>query len=98
MPEARNDDTWHVPNRPAVNAKSAKRRLPASLRVDALEGLRGYLALWALVAHVFWYSGLGFGGQIGALSDFAHGDVPVKIFMIVSGFVIFLNLDTDPVS
>jgi peptidoglycan/LPS O-acetylase OafA/YrhL/CheY-like chemotaxis protein len=62
-------------------------------RLAAIEGLRGYLALWVLVCHVLWSSGY----DADAMSLFpkllAKGRYAVEVFMIISGFVIFFLLD-----
>ncbi|HKQ40469.1 MAG TPA: hypothetical protein VJ063_20530, partial [Verrucomicrobiae bacterium] len=62
-------------------------------RLAAIEGLRGYLALWVLVCHVMWSSGF----EVNALSMLpqivAKGRYAVEVFMIISGFVIFFLLD-----
>lgn len=52
----------------------------------AVEGLRGYLALWVAIGHGLQLSGLFNLG--GVASILLQTDVPVKVFMILSGFVI----------
>ena len=62
------------------------------VRLPPIEGLRAYLALWVLVAHVLWFSG--YMPAVAPLPKLmgAGGDA-VKVFIILSGFVIALLLD-----
>jgi peptidoglycan/LPS O-acetylase OafA/YrhL len=64
-------------------------------RLSAIEGLRGYLALWVVICHVLWVSGVAQEGIPEALRVLRDGSYAVDIFVIVSGFVIFLLLDTQ---
>ena len=57
-------------------------------RLPELEGLRGVMSWWVVVCHLlqqagFTESGLGRGWRI-----LAHGEYPVDVFIILSGFVI----------
>lgn len=57
-------------------------------RFDAIEGLRGWLAWWVVMGHALQLSGTA-GYLPGKLRMIvSHGDWSVKIFMIISGFVI----------
>jgi len=69
-----------------------------SNRLNAIEGLRGYLALWVLVCHVLWASGLQANALSGLPKLLRMGEYAVDLFIIVSGFVIFLSLDSRSVS
>ncbi len=68
-------------------------------RLLPIEGLRAYLALWVVVAHVMFLAGVDphgvrdnhFWTALGQF--FGDGPYAVQIFMIVSGFVIFYLLD-----
>ncbi len=66
-------------------------RLPS--RVVAIEGLRGYLALWVVACHVMWYSGYEDSALRALPQLIFRGFYAVDIFVIVSGFVIFYLLD-----
>ena len=59
-------------------------------RLSAIEGLRGYLAIWVLLTHVVQTTGF---TQKQIWGRFAGLDA-VQCFMMVSGFVIFYLLDT----
>jgi peptidoglycan/LPS O-acetylase OafA/YrhL len=72
---------------------------PATHKLHPIEGLRGYLAIMVMITHIF-----NFGAYI-SIPDFFknssdlysvlnQGDLAVKCFMIISGFVIFLLIDT----
>jgi len=62
-------------------------------RLVPIEGLRGYLAICVLLNHVLLSTG--YSDNYGRLiSFFTDGAVAVKCFVIISGFVIFLLLDT----
>ena len=63
-------------------------------RLNAVEGLRGYLALWVLVCHVLWAAGFEVEALSGLPKLLRRGEYAVDVFVIVSGFVIFLSLDT----
>jgi peptidoglycan/LPS O-acetylase OafA/YrhL len=78
----------------------------AAKRLSSVEGLRGYLALWVVVCHVLWWSGVGDeawsrtqawsrAGALSGLDILANGAFAVDVFIIISGFVIFLLLDTQ---
>ena len=66
-------------------------------RLNTIEGLRGYLALWVVVCHVLWASGIPLDRTwgISVLRVLRQGAYAVDIFVVVSGFVIFLLLDTQ---
>lgn len=68
-------------------------------RLEAIEGLRGYLAIFVMISHIFI-----FGAYIhipeyfhtemgGLLSVLDNGVLAVNCFMIISGFVIFMLID-----
>jgi peptidoglycan/LPS O-acetylase OafA/YrhL len=62
--------------------------------IPELEGLRGLLALWVLVSHLMWGSGFTPDDVKGLWIVPFSGGVPVSIFITLSGFVIFLLLDS----
>jgi len=64
-------------------------------KIQALEGLRGWLAMWVVVTHLFQFSGhTRLDSPI--LGLLANGHHAVKVFMILSGFVIALLIDKNP--
>lgn len=63
-------------------------------RINALESLRGLLALWVVAGHVFRYAGYGDGMRLGFLAP----GYAVDVFIILSGFVIFYLLDHQRLS
>lgn len=62
-------------------------------RVDGLEGMRGYLSLWVWITHVTTMASLAFDKHRGWGWLLANGDTAVGTFIIISGFVIALNVD-----
>ncbi len=59
-----------------------------------IDGLRAYLALWVLADHVMGYCGIEDDGSISGLAKLLReGPLAVDIFIIISGFVIFMLLD-----
>jgi peptidoglycan/LPS O-acetylase OafA/YrhL len=68
-------------------------------RLLPIEGLRAYLALWVLVNHVIFFSTLAFqdplpdGDWRAQVRRLESGPLAVQVFMIISGFVIFMLLD-----
>lgn len=69
-----------------------------SHRLNAIEGLRGYLAFWVLTCHVLWASGFETTALSGLPKLLRQGAYAVDLFIIVSGFAIFLSLDKRQVS
>ena len=63
--------------------------------IKELEGLRGILAIWVLISHLMWGSGFTPDKVRGLWAIPFSGGTPVSIFIIMSGFVIFLLLDTQ---
>lgn len=61
-------------------------------RIDSLEGLRGLLALWVIFGHVVSLAGFGADWR-GPFRVMASGGHAVDVFVILSGFVIFLLID-----
>ncbi|HEY4123182.1 MAG TPA: acyltransferase [Rhizomicrobium sp.] len=61
-------------------------------RIHEFEALRGLLALWVVVGHVLKHSGYMVAG-LGPLGLLAQPGLPVDIFIILSGFVIFNLID-----
>jgi len=57
------------------------------MRHDTFEGLRGYLALWVLLEHTLWACGYHQTGALSLSSLVFHGEFAVKVFMLLSGFV-----------
>lgn len=62
-------------------------------RLQAIEGLRAYLALWVVVGHVLWAAGFKKEDFSGVALLIRTPEFAVDVFIIVSGFVIFLALD-----
>lgn len=62
-------------------------------RIAALESLRGVLALWVVLGHLLTVSGLDAGSWTGPLKLLARGIYAVDVFIILSGFVIWMLLD-----
>jgi peptidoglycan/LPS O-acetylase OafA/YrhL len=65
------------------------------MKIDALLGLRGYLALWVVVEHTLWACGYSHesAGAVPSLGQLAlHGGVAVRVFMILSGYLVSRQL------
>ena len=75
-----------IPSRPLDTGPRLDDAIRSSHRVVAIEGLRGYLALWVLVCHAFWASGIETGTLSGLPQLLRQGDLAVRLFIIVSGF------------
>jgi peptidoglycan/LPS O-acetylase OafA/YrhL len=78
-----------------VAAKSRELRGGPVVRIDLLEGVRGMLASWVMFGHFFLFLGAATfvntqsSTLLGKAAFLAtNGDVPVCLFMIISGFVI----------
>lgn len=67
-------------------------------KIGALEALRGLLAVWVLAAHVAGRSLLDSDIRAAHLAAITEPLLPVYVFMILSGFVIFYLLDQKPQS
>jgi peptidoglycan/LPS O-acetylase OafA/YrhL len=72
-------------------------------RVDELDGLRGLLALWVIISHIFCWSGLveqNFCSNHATYfwDQFIYGIPPVDTFIILSGFAISFLLHSRPES
>ena len=66
-----------------------------SPRIKELEGLRGCLAWWVVLYHIYVYSGL-FHTNLQKYETWINsGWVAVELFIILSGYVIFLLLETQ---
>lgn len=63
-------------------------------RIDSLEGLRGLMAFWVWVSHVTTMATLPFEKRSGAGWILANGEFAVGVFVILSGFVISLSLQS----
>lgn len=61
-------------------------------RIPTLESLRGVLALWVVMGHTIGHAGY-FASDLGPLRVLSSPDLAVDLFIILSGFVIFLMLD-----
>lgn len=57
-------------------------------RFSAIEGLRGYMALWVLAAHCLGAAGYELDQLHGVIKMIRDADYAVDVFVIVSGFVI----------
>lgn len=62
-------------------------------RIDGLEGMRGYMSLWVWLTHATTMASLAFDKHTGWGWILANGDTAVGTFIIISGFVIALNVD-----
>lgn len=62
-------------------------------RIDELESLRGLMALWVVVHHILPTAGIDSGAWRGPLRLLGQGGYAVEVFILLSGFVIFLLLD-----
>ena len=80
---------------PLANSATATTPTRHHPKILPLESLRGLLAVWVLAAHVAGRSLLD--SQIAAarLNALTEPLLPVYVFMILSGFVIFLLLDNE---
>ena len=72
---------------------------PSRDKLYPIEGLRGYLAIMVMVSHIFIFGAYinipeFFKHSSDLFSLLNHGDLAVQCFMIISGFVIFLLIDT----
>ena len=64
-------------------------------RLLPVEGLRAYLALWVLIDHALWSSGYVPEALARLPRLFRTAEYAVDLFIIISGFVITLALDTQ---
>src|SRR3954471_23741358 len=62
-------------------------------RVTELEGLRGLLAWWVVAGHLLVVAGIPGAALPLPFRILLRGDIPVDVFIILSGFVIFMLLD-----
>ena len=62
--------------------------------VYEIEGLRGILAMWVFISHLMWGSGFIPENVTGLWSVLFSGGSAVTVFICISGFVIFLLLDS----
>lgn len=63
-----------------------------SKKIDALDGLRGWMAFWVWVTHVTTLASLPFEKRQGFGWVLANGEFAVGVFVILSGFVISMTL------
>lgn len=77
--------------RPLSRLRRGLRRHDQTPRIAELEGLRGLLALWVVVVHALPIAGW-MPQQFGFLEPLFGGWLRVKVFCIMSGFVIFIML------
>ena len=70
------------------------RTLPAATRIQSLESLRGLMAIWVMLGHLLPTAGIRWGRWPGLLSELGEGIHAVNVFLILSGFVIFMLLDS----
>lgn len=65
-------------------------------KIIEIESLRGYLAWWVVIGHIFHLSGF-YADKTNAVSIFiGYGTYAVDVFIIISGFVIFFLLENKP--
>jgi peptidoglycan/LPS O-acetylase OafA/YrhL len=57
-------------------------------RLSELEGLRGLLSWWVVVCHALTHAGYSEATLGRGLRILVHGDYPVEVFIVLSGFVI----------
>jgi len=84
--------------KPSTNSYGRKPRRISSdrstvHRLAAVEGVRAYLAFWVLICHDLWSAGYQAGNLLGLPKLLREGHYAVDVFVILSGFVIFLLLD-----
>lgn len=61
-------------------------------RIHAFEGLRGYLSWWVVIAHIFLAAGYSPDMVPRGVRILLKGEYAVDVFIILSGFVIFILL------
>ena len=66
-------------------------------RIAILESMRGLMALWVVFGHVFRHAGFT-EVDLGLIAILARPGYAVDVFIILSGFVIFLLLDREPLT
>ena len=81
------------PSQRASTTGNNRDRAGGSDRLQAIEGLRAYLALWVVLGHVLWAAGFRKEDFSGVMLLIRTPEFAVDVFIIVSGFVIFLALD-----
>jgi peptidoglycan/LPS O-acetylase OafA/YrhL len=62
-------------------------------KITELEGLRGVLAAWVVIGHLFVLAGIRGAMLPPGVRLLERGALPVDLFIILSGFVIFMVLD-----
>lgn len=62
------------------------------IKIHALDGLRGVMALWVFISHVTTMAGLPVQKNVGWGWILANGEFAVGVFILLSGFVIMLNI------
>ncbi len=67
-------------------------------KIAELEGLRGILAWWVVISHLLLSAGINRQKWHGIFSAFYYNFVPVDVFIILSGLVVFLLLDQQQVT
>lgn len=63
-------------------------------RIPEFEGLRGYLAWWVFVFHAITIAGYSENDFPRGIRLLVRGEYPVDVFIILSGFVIFMLLES----
>lgn len=64
-------------------------------KIDGLEGLRGYMAIWVWITHVTTMAALPLYKTTGWGRVLANGDLAVGVFIMLSGFVISASVLKD---
>jgi peptidoglycan/LPS O-acetylase OafA/YrhL len=64
------------------------------MRLSYLEGLRGYMSIWVFFSHVLTVAALSFYKESVIGRILGNGEYPVIIFIILSGFVTHILLDS----
>lgn len=73
---------------------SSQASATGSARIVGLESLRGLMALWVVLTHVLTASGIDTASWHGPLKLLGRGVDAVDVFVIMSGFVIWMLLDS----
>lgn len=68
--------------------------MPKLRRIPEFEGLRGYLAWWVFAFHIITIAGFSAEDYPRGIRLLVRGEYPVDVFIILSGFVIFMLLET----
>ncbi len=62
-------------------------------KIEIFEGLRGYMAIWVFITHALTLGGLDLDKKASIGRILVNGDLPVTVFIMLSGFVIAILMD-----